>query len=183
MGGSLIGERPTVKPVVVSTGLGKTSGNDVILSTAISQFDIDCRCLFGGGFLHCTVKIDNFAKQYRNLKNYEDRSRVLLGLLLYKMAYSPKCIFLNASSIVSKHKRHYLNLFLTEHKPDILLLAEHRLSPRNRLNINVYTIFRQNQQGERGGCTAAFVRDILKLNMCNLCKFALPQMKCICTSI
>lgn len=77
------------------------------------------------------------------------------------MANPLKCIFINVNSIVSKYKRHYLNLFLTEHSPDVLLLAEHRLSSRHRLDIKGYTIYRQDRQNGRGGGTTVLVRDTL----------------------
>lgn len=75
------------------------------------------------------------------------------------MARILKCIFANVNSIVSRHRRHYLNLFLSEHKPDVMLLAEHCLSPRHKLDIRGYTLYRRNRQNGRGRGTAVLVRD------------------------
>lgn len=70
-----------------------------------------------------------------------------------------KCFFINVNSLVSRHKRHYLRLFLDQHKPDILMLAEHRLSPRHVLEFRGYSVFRQNRNAGRGGGTAILIRD------------------------
>lgn len=52
-----------------------------------------------------------------------------------------------------------MNLFLARHKPDILLIAEHKLSPRHRLDFGGYVTFRQNRHNGRGGGTAVVVRE------------------------
>lgn len=73
-----------------------------------------------------------------------------------------KIIFVNINSIVSRQKRHYLNLFIKEHNPDILLLAEHKLNDRHKFQINNYTTFRQNRMGGRGGGTAILTKNWIK---------------------
>lgn len=78
--------------------------------------------------------------------------------LFVKMDNSIKAIFINVNSIVSRHKRHYLNLFIIEHKPDVMLLAEHCLSSRHRFGIEGYTLFRRDRQSGRGGGTAVLIR-------------------------
>lgn len=80
------------------------------------------------------------------------------------MAELIKCIFVNVNSIVSRHRRHYLNLFLQEHSPDVLLIAEHKLSPRHKLDLVGYKTFRQDRIGGRGGGTAILTRDSLCSN-------------------
>ena len=76
------------------------------------------------------------------------------------MARTIKCIFINVNSVVSRHRRHYLGLFLDKHKPDVLLMAEHGLSTRHKLDIRGYLTFRQNGGDGRRG-TAILVRDSL----------------------
>lgn len=45
------------------------------------------------------------------------------------------------------------------HKPDIVLVAEHKLNPRHRLEFEGYVVHRQNRDEGTGGGTAIFVRD------------------------
>lgn len=78
------------------------------------------------------------------------------------MARSIKCIFINVNSIVSRHRRHYLRIFLDRHRPDILLVAEHKLSPGHRIDFAGYLSYRQNRHGGRGGGTAVFVKDDIR---------------------
>lgn len=75
-----------------------------------------------------------------------------------------KIIFINVNSIVSRHKRHYLNIFLNEHNPDILLLAEHKLTNRHTFQLKNYTIFRQDRESGRGrgGGTAILIKNWIK---------------------
>lgn len=75
------------------------------------------------------------------------------------MTNTLKMIFVNVNSIVSRHRRHYLNLFLMEHKPDVMLLAEHHLSSRHRFDVKGYKVFRRDRLSRRGGGTAVLVRD------------------------
>lgn len=75
------------------------------------------------------------------------------------MARILKCIFINVNSIVSRHKRHYLNLFLRTHRPDVLMMAEHFLNARHKLVMEGYRIFRRDRVSGRGGGTAILVRD------------------------
>lgn len=66
-----------------------------------------------------------------------------------------KLIFINFSSILSRHKKQYLNIFIYEHNPHILLLADHKLSVRHKF----YTIFRKYKVGGRGGGTAILIKN------------------------
>lgn len=77
------------------------------------------------------------------------------------MSSSVKCIFANVNSLVSRHKRHYLRLFLDEHRPDVMLLAEHKLSARHRIEFKGYQIFLQIRPSAGGG-TAVLVRDEIR---------------------
>lgn len=69
-----------------------------------------------------------------------------------------RCIFLNVNSLISLPKRHFLRNFLTKHKPDILLSADHRLSKVHKVDFNGYVVFRHDRIGRRGGGTAVLVR-------------------------
>lgn len=70
-----------------------------------------------------------------------------------------KCIFINANSLVSRCKRHYMQMFLDRHKPDVLLVAEHKLTSRNRICFKGYRSFIGNRTGGGGGGTAIFMRE------------------------
>lgn len=75
---------------------------------------------------------------------------------------SLKCIFLNVNSLVSRQKRHYLELFVREHRPDVLLIAETKLSARHTYGLQGYTVFRQDRRGgSAGGGTAICLTDRL----------------------
>lgn len=73
-----------------------------------------------------------------------------------------KFLFVNASSIVSRYKRHYLRLFVEEHKPDVLMIAEHHLSARHNFELRGYTVYRQDRTNRRGRGTAILLTDRLK---------------------
>lgn len=70
-----------------------------------------------------------------------------------------KCIFINVNSLVSKQKRHFFNVFLTMHKPDVVLIAEHRLNIRHKLNFKGYRLLRQHRNGGVGGGTAICIKE------------------------
>lgn len=73
-----------------------------------------------------------------------------------------KCIFINLNSVISRHRRHYLQTFVNEHKPNVLMLAEHKLSEKHSLTLNGYNIFRQNRDKGNGGGTAICVKENIK---------------------
>lgn len=56
-------------------------------------------------------------------------------------------------------KRHYLNIFIKNNKPDVLLLAEHKLSAKHNFYINGYKIFRCDRVEGMGGGTAVLVKE------------------------
>ena len=77
-----------------------------------------------------------------------------------------KLIFLNVNSLISCQKRHYFNLFLQTHKPDIMLVAEHKLSYRHKISFKGYNFIPQkikakrNGLSEKGGtATAIFIKE------------------------
>lgn len=69
-----------------------------------------------------------------------------------------KSIFINVNSVVSRHKRHYLQQFVEINKPDILLLAEHKLTERHNFELRGYRSYKQYRSGQAGGGTAVFLR-------------------------
>lgn len=73
-----------------------------------------------------------------------------------------KCIFVNLNSIVSRHRRHYFQNFLEEHKPEIVLIAEHKLSQRHNFELKDYTIYRQDRLNSTGGGTAVCLKKSIK---------------------
>ncbi|KAI8124869.1 hypothetical protein CVS40_4865 [Lucilia cuprina] len=70
---------------VSSSFEGTTAGPGPNITDAISQFntvDKHCKPFFEGGLLDCLGKIGGFAREYRGLKNDEEKSRALLGMLM-----------------------------------------------------------------------------------------------------
>lgn len=68
------------------------------------------------------------------------------------------CLFINVNSLVSKHRRHYLNLFLKHHNPDMVLIAEHKLNFRHQIHFKNYNFIRNNHVEGKGGGTAICIR-------------------------
>lgn len=68
-------------------------------------------------------------------------------------------MFINVNSLISKHKRHYFNLFLLKHKPDIVLIAEHKLNHKHNIYFKGYNFIRQDRVAGRGGGTAICVKE------------------------
>lgn len=67
-------------------------------------------------------------------------------------------IQLNVNSIRSIDKRHQLELFLKQNKPNILLCSETHLNERHKLHFNEYNIYRNDRVSSGGGGgTAIFV--------------------------
>lgn len=54
-----------------------------------------------------------------------------------------KCIFQNVNSLISLNKRYELDLFLNRHRPDVMLIAEHRLATKHSINFKHYQFIRQ----------------------------------------
>lgn len=59
---------------------------------------------------------------------------------------SLKIIQLNTNSIISHQRRHNLQCFLQQHKPDIMLLCETRLSDMHNIHLKNYNTVRVNKQ-------------------------------------
>ena len=71
-----------------------------------------------------------------------------------------KVVFVNVNSLISLSKRHYLKLLVEERRPDVLLLAEHKLNPSHNFSLEGYRVFLQYRDGaQRGGGTAVAIRD------------------------
>lgn len=75
------------------------------------------------------------------------------------MSSSFKCLFINVNSLISKHKRHYFNLFLQKNKPDIVLIAEHKLSNKHKISFRGYNFIRQDRIDGNGGGTAICIKE------------------------
>lgn len=73
-----------------------------------------------------------------------------------------KTIFINVNSIISKHRRHYLQIFVDRHKQDILFIAEHHLSQKHRFELRKYKSHRQNRIGQIRGGTVIFLKENIK---------------------
>lgn len=84
-----------------------------------------------------------------------------------------KCIFINVNSLISIQKRHFFNVFLKNHNPDVVLVAEHRLSQKHRINFSGYTFIRQvckakSNKLKGGTATAICIRESFKYERINV---------------
>lgn len=79
-----------------------------------------------------------------------------------------KCIFANINSLVSRSKKHQFRLFLDEHRPDVVMLAEHRLSAHQNLVMEGYNIFIQKRRQGPGRGTAILTRDTFRSELVNI---------------
>lgn len=70
-----------------------------------------------------------------------------------------KIIHINANSIRSAEKRHFLANFIQKQQPDILLISETKLNNKYQPSFNNYKLFRCDRQYNNGGGTAIIVRD------------------------
>lgn len=61
------------------------------------------------------------------------------------MSYNIKCVFININSLVSITRRHYLQNFINQYKPEILLIAEHKLADKH----NFYRGFKTFKKTEQ----------------------------------
>ena len=50
------------------------------------------------------------------------------------------------NSLITVQKRPYFNIFLHTYKPDIMLIAEHKLSQKHKTNFKGYNFIRQQNQ-------------------------------------
>lgn len=78
------------------------------------------------------------------------------------MPKSVKVIFINVNSIVSRTRRHYIQNFTDEQKPDVLMMAEHKLSSTHKFELRGYKTYRQDRAKGKGGGTAVCVREGIK---------------------
>lgn len=78
------------------------------------------------------------------------------------MTRSIKCMFANVNSLVSRHKKHFLNLFLKDHRPDVMMLAEHMVPTHANLVMEGYKTFLQRRIDRTGRGTAILVKQNIK---------------------
>lgn len=84
------------------------------------------------------------------------------------MSRDLRVVFVNANSVVSRLKRHYLRLFLDRHSPDVMLVAEHKLNAGHRFEMEGYIVFAQYRRDRVGGGTAVLVRDNIRCDRVQL---------------
>lgn len=73
-----------------------------------------------------------------------------------------KTIEINVNSIATKKKQHELLEFIEENDPDILLVIETKLKPKNKLFLKNYNIFRNDRLTDNGGGTAIIIKNKIK---------------------
>lgn len=92
-----------------------------VVSSASGIFDI-CERAFGTDFLGVIEQVRANAPEFRLLLTEFNDSSAVLGLIRKICNVRPiTCIFLNVNSCVSLSKKHFLNIFIVEHKPDVFL--------------------------------------------------------------
>ncbi|CAD7003469.1 unnamed protein product [Ceratitis capitata] len=79
-----------------------------------------------------------------------------------------KCIAINVNSLISKQKRHYFNLFLQKHKPDVVLAAELRLSDKHNISFRNYSyvpqLMKTHTDNKNSQSTGIFIRENFQYN-------------------
>lgn len=78
-----------------------------------------------------------------------------------------KIIEVNLNSLVSLHRRHNLELFLKEHKPDILLVCETKLNSTHKVIFKNYTFIRNDRRNSMGGGTGILIKNEINFNKLN----------------
>lgn len=73
-----------------------------------------------------------------------------------------KVTALNVNSIIKISRRHNLNEFLREHRPDFLLISETKLKNKHKVLFSKYETFRNDRQSDAGGGTAVICKNIFK---------------------
>ena len=69
-----------------------------------------------------------------------------------------KIIQLNVNSLVSRHKRHELEVFLNKHKPHIVLLNETKIKPKHKVYFQKFNFYRNDRLQNKGGGTGILIR-------------------------
>lgn len=75
-----------------------------------------------------------------------------------------KVIQLNINSIVSLKKRSEFKLFLSKHKPDVVLINETRTNAKHKFAFTNYNTIRNDRQSGAGGGTAILIKSQFKYN-------------------
>lgn len=85
-------------------------------------------------------------------------------------AYQLKIIALNVNSLIKITRRHNLDAFLNENKPDFLLISETKLKSIHKLALSNYEIHRTDRLNDAGGGTAVLFKNSYKTEqiMCDL---------------
>lgn len=72
-------------------------------------------------------------------------------------------VHINVNSIISIARRYELKQFLTDYKPDILLMNETKLNKRHKLEFPEYNLIRNDRKGAtQGGGTAILIKNGIK---------------------
>lgn len=73
-----------------------------------------------------------------------------------------KIIALNVNSLIKITRRHNLNVFLKENKPDFMLISETKLKHQHKLSIENYEVHRNDRITDLGGGTAILCKNTYK---------------------
>lgn len=73
-----------------------------------------------------------------------------------------KIFQINVNSIVSKNKRHNLDILLKKHKPTIVLLNETKLNTRHKVQFKNYNFIRTDRITKQGGGTGILIKTDIK---------------------
>lgn len=79
--------------------------------------------------------------------------------------FNLKIIALNVNSLIAIRKRHFLDHFLKENRPDIVLVCETRLKPKFKLSFKNYKIVRSDRPNSPGGGCAILVRENIEFEI------------------
>lgn len=73
-----------------------------------------------------------------------------------------KIISLNVNSLVTLQRRHYLNTFLCDNRPDVVLLSETKIKEKHRMSFKNYKFIRTDRTDNKGGGCAILINEKFK---------------------
>lgn len=74
-------------------------------------------------------------------------------------------IEINVNSLIKLSRRYYLNTFIKQPNPDLVLLNETKLNNNHKISFENYNIIRKDRvNSKRGGGTAILIKEFIKYN-------------------
>lgn len=74
---------------------------------------------------------------------------------------------LNVNSLITHHRRHDLQEFISRHNPDVIMLNETRLNKNHRIEYRGYELIRDDRLSGQGGGTGILIRNNISFHRIN----------------